>query len=197
MAKPICGRPSTFRAHIRKCPHLAPEAKQKLAEEDAARNPPDEPNGPGSDFSPDLSAPPPPAVGLSLASVSSLPLDHGIQIRPPLNLTLAESEMFQADILRLFVANNFALRAVESVETCLFFDKYVPGARLPTRQALGGRILKEAVRKSEEHMVKAVYGKMATGLSDGWKDKRKRALLAYMANVDATVCLMLQLNHIY
>ncbi|CCO34210.1 hypothetical protein BN14_08304 [Rhizoctonia solani AG-1 IB] len=35
-------------------------------------------------------------------------------------------------------------------------------------------------------MVKAVYGKMATGMSDGWKDKRKRALLAYMANVDAT-----------
>ncbi|KAF8748189.1 VAMP synaptobrevin-like protein [Rhizoctonia solani] len=35
-------------------------------------------------------------------------------------------------------------------------------------------------------MVKAVYGKMATGLSNGWKDKRKRALLAYMANVNAT-----------
>ncbi|CAE6409198.1 unnamed protein product [Rhizoctonia solani] len=33
-------------------------------------------------------------------------------------------------------------------------------------------------------MVKAVHGKMATGLSDGWKGKRKRALLAYMANVD-------------
>ncbi|KDN33141.1 hypothetical protein RSAG8_13769, partial [Rhizoctonia solani AG-8 WAC10335] len=46
------------------------------------------------------------------------------------------------------------------------------------------RILRGVVRKSEEHMVKAVHGKMATGLSDGWKGKRKRALLAYMANVD-------------
>ncbi|QRW16562.1 hAT family dimerization protein [Rhizoctonia solani] len=181
---PMCGRPSTFRAHIRKCPYVAAEAKQKLAEEDSARNPPNEPNGLG----PDLGVPSAllPAVDSSHTSASFLPPDHGIQIRAPLNLTPAETEIFQAKILRLFIANNIALRAIDSVETWLFFNQYFPGAPLPTRQALAGRILKEAVRKSEENMVKAVYGKMATGLSDGWKDKRKRALLAYMANVNAT-----------
>ncbi|KEP45146.1 DUF659 family protein [Rhizoctonia solani 123E] len=183
----MCGRPSTFRAHIKTCPHMPLEAKQTLAEEDAAKNPPDEPNNPGPDFSPDLGGPLPPAASVSLTSVSLLPPvpEHNIQIRAPLDLTPAEAQVFQADILRLFVANNFALRAIESVETRLFFNKYALGAPLPTRQALGGRILKDAVRESEAHMVKAVHGKMVTGLSDGWKDKRKRALLAYMANVDA------------
>ncbi|EUC55524.1 hAT family dimerization protein [Rhizoctonia solani AG-3 Rhs1AP] len=183
VAKPMCGRPSTFRAHIRKCTHMPLEAKQILTEEDTARNPPDEP---GLDFGPNLGGPPlPPATDSSLTSVSLLPPEDNFQIRAPLNLTPAQTQVFQADILRLFVANNFALRAVASVETGLFFDKYFPGAPLPTRQALSGRILKMAVQKSEEHMVEAVHGKMATGLSDGWKDKRKRALLAYMANVDA------------
>ncbi|CCO38076.1 hypothetical protein BN14_12240 [Rhizoctonia solani AG-1 IB] len=164
-----------------KCPHVVPEAKQKLAEEDAARNPPNEPSSSGPNPGSNLGGPPPP-----LPSISLFPPDHSIQICAPLDLTPNEAKTFQADILRLFVSNNIALRAVDSVETRIFFNKYFPGAQLPTRQALGGDILKEAVQKSEEHMVKAVYGKMATGMSDGWKDKRKRALLAYMANVDAT-----------
>ncbi|KAF8689801.1 hypothetical protein RHS03_09018, partial [Rhizoctonia solani] len=183
-AKPMCGRPSTFQAHIQKCPYVAAEAKQKLAEEDSARNPPNEPNGLG----PDLGVPSAllPAVDLSHTSASFLPPDHGIQICAPLNLTPAETEIFQAKILRLFIANNIALCAIDSVETWLFFNQYFPGAPLPTQQALAGQILKEVVQKLEENMVKAVYGKMATGLSNGWKDKRKRVLLAYMANVNAT-----------
>jgi hypothetical protein len=166
---------------------VALEAKQKLVEEDTIHNLPNKANNPTPLFDTSLGgplSPPPPATSLSL-----LPLDHGIQSHAPLDLTPAEAEIFQADILRLFVANNFALCAVGSVETRLFFNKYCPGAPLPTQQALSRRILKEAVWKSKEHMVQAVFGKMATGLSDGWKDKRKRALLAYMANVDATVCL--------
>ncbi|KAF8692824.1 hypothetical protein RHS03_08537, partial [Rhizoctonia solani] len=182
--KPMCGRPSTFQAHIQKCPYVAAEAKQKLAKEDSARNPPNEPNGLG----PDLGVPSAllPAVDLSHTSASFLPPDHGIQICAPLNLTPAKTEIFQAKILRLFIANNIALCAIDSVETWLFFNQYFPGAPLPTQQALAGQILKEVVWKLEENMVKAVYGKMATGLSNGWKDKRKCALLAYMANVDAT-----------
>ncbi|QRW20585.1 hAT family dimerization protein [Rhizoctonia solani] len=150
----------------------------------AVLNPPNEPNGLG----PDLGVPSAllPAVDSSHTSASFLPPDHGIQICAPLNLTPAKTEIFQAKILRLFIANNIALCAIDSVETWLFFNQYFPGAPLPTRQALAGQILKEAVWKLEENMVKAVYGKMATGLSNGWKDKRKRALLAYMANVDAT-----------
>ncbi|QRV73696.1 hAT family dimerization protein [Ceratobasidium sp. AG-Ba] len=188
IAKPMCGRPSTFRPHIRHCPHVPLEAKQKLAEEEAARNPVDNSSQLDPDFGLDRSGPlpPRPAPGSSFASTSLPPPYHGIQIREPLDLTPAEAKSFQSDILRLFVANNFALNAVGSVETRLFFNKYFPGAQLPTRQALGGRILKEAVRESEERMLQAVHGKLATGMSDGWKDKRKRALLAYMANVDAT-----------
>lgn len=102
-------------------------------------------------------------------------------------LTHTELQEFQTDILHLFVANNFALHAIDSIQTRLFFEKWLPGPDLPTRQALGGRILGAAVQKAKEHTLSSVKCKMAVGMSDGWKNIRKTSLLACMINVDYTV----------
>jgi hypothetical protein len=105
-------------------------------------------------------------------------------------LTLAETHELHNDILNLFVANNFPLHAINSPETEYFFPKWMPGASLPTRQALGGLILKKAVKKCEERTVASVKGKLAVGMSDGWKNIRKKSLLASMINVNCKVSFL-------
>jgi hypothetical protein len=105
----------------------------------------------------------------------------------PITLTYSELQEFHTDLLHLFVANNIAIHAIDSVQTELFFKKWVPGPELPNRQALGGRILKSAVKESKSHMLAAVKGKLAVGISDGWSNIRKKALLAAMINVDYKV----------
>jgi hypothetical protein len=140
-------------------------------------------DGPG----PNLDAAPAQPAPNALHTLPQVPARTGRTNRQPVNFTYTESKEFHTDLLHLFVANGFALHAINSVQTGLFFDKYLPGAELPTRQALGGPILRSAVQESREHMVKAVAGRMAVGISDGWKNISKHQLLAYMINVDYTV----------
>ncbi|QRV77917.1 hypothetical protein RhiJN_05932 [Ceratobasidium sp. AG-Ba] len=96
------------------------------------------------------------------ATATSATLDHHPKTQP-VHLTYTELQGYHRDLLHFF--------------------KWLPGPELPTRQALGGRILQAAVKDSKARMKAAMDGKMATGISDGWKTYRK-ALLACMINVD-------------
>lgn len=174
LAKTLCGRVSTLRAHVRECPYVNIDAKGRLEEEDRLREGPRE----GS------------------AETTASAADHvvhptsTITYHPktkPTSLTYTETQEFHLDILHLFAANNFPLHAIDSAQTHVFAEKWLPGLVLPTRQALGGRILKSAVKESKENMRKATDGKLAIGISDGWKNISRKSLLAYMVNVEYKV----------
>ncbi|CAE6453995.1 unnamed protein product [Rhizoctonia solani] len=150
------------------------DAKDRLQAEDAQVNGP--PAGPTN------------TTPLQYQSLATIPATRDtISARHPkthpIHLTYPELQEFHRDLLRLFAANNFPLHAIGSPETHIFFQRWFPGPELPTRQALGGRILDAAVSESKERMKVAVNGKLATGISDGWKSMKK-SLLAGMINVD-------------
>lgn len=177
---------STFKTHLRDYRYAAPEAKAKLALEHPGEH--DTPND-DADSVPQVATATPiiPPIIPSTYSHARQPVPHAKAHQ--IDLTLTETHEFHNDILNLFVVNNFPLLAISSPETEYFFSKWMPGAILPTCQALGGPILKKAVKKCEERTIASVKDKLAIGMSDGWKNIRKKSLLASMINVDYKVSL--------
>lgn len=155
---------------------MSEEAKERLRAEDEARA------GPADNL--DGAVQPVRQVS-STASNATLGLTHHPKTQP-IALAFAELQEFHLDILHLFAANSFSLHAIGNPQTRLFFQRWIPGPKLPTQQALGGRVLRAAVKDSKDRMKAAVDGKLAIGISDGWKSARK-ALLACMVDVDYKV----------
>lgn len=90
---------------------------------------------------------------------------------------------FAADLCHLFVACNFVFNTVENPQMQLFFAKWLPQAKLPSRRALSSTHLDNAVTTAEAHTWATVLGKYATGQSDGWKNITKTSLLTSTMNV--------------
>ncbi|OBZ67907.1 hypothetical protein A0H81_12375 [Grifola frondosa] len=91
---------------------------------------------------------------------------------------------FAADLCRLLVACNVAWWAVEHPYLRWFFGQWVPGANIPGRTTVSGRILNEEAGKVVDMMKLQVKGKYATGQCDGWKNISKTSLVASMINVE-------------
>ena len=69
----------------------------------------------------------------------------------------------------------------------LFFEKWLPGAKLPDRRKLSGIHLDAAVNNALAHTKSQVYGKLATGQSDGWKNIAKTSVITSMMSVENDV----------
>ncbi|GAB1522401.1 hypothetical protein RhiTH_005517 [Rhizoctonia solani] len=153
----MCG-PFNISAHIRKCPYVAAEAKQKLAEEDSARNPPNEPNGLG----PDLGVPSAllPAVD-SHTSASSCHQTMASDFSS--YLTPAETKSFKpkssASLLPIILP--FVLLTQLKLG---FFQPIFPWCPFAYSTSPSGEFSRRQL-KSEENMVKAAY---TVGIKDIW-----------------------------
>ncbi|KAG5639132.1 hypothetical protein H0H81_006721 [Sphagnurus paluster] len=89
-------------------------------------------------------------------------------------------EAFHIQLLRAFVSAGWSFNTIEDVEVMKLFHDFCPGARLPGRDKLSGKILGNAVTKFTNEMVNSVKGGLATISCDGWKDISKKHLIAFM-----------------
>ncbi|KAF8595789.1 hypothetical protein BDV93DRAFT_416285, partial [Ceratobasidium sp. AG-I] len=91
---------------------------------------------------------------------------------------------FESDICKLWVANGWSWNSINNPQTRMFFDSWRPEAKLPDRHKLSGAVLEGEVETANTLMREAVKGRIATGMSDGWKNIRRTSLLASMLSVD-------------
>ena len=98
---------------------------------------------------------------------------------------------FHGDVEKLLITGNVAFRAVEQPFWKYFFAKYVPGAPLPTRQAVASRILDQEATAVVDGMRRFTRGRYRTGQSDGWKTISRASIIGSMVNVEYQVCFVL------
>ncbi|CDO78287.1 hypothetical protein BN946_scf184674.g9 [Trametes cinnabarina] len=72
----------------------------------------------------------------------------------------------------------------------LFFEKWIPGAKIPDRRQLSGKHLQNAVKMVKLSTHSAVQGKYAIGQSDGWKNIAKTSVITSMMSVNREVHLV-------
>ncbi|QRW03496.1 hypothetical protein RhiLY_02495 [Ceratobasidium sp. AG-Ba] len=100
------------------------------------------------------------------------------------SLSPEQQKQFESDLCKLWVANGFAWHAINQPQTQIFFQKWLPEARLPDRQKLSGDVLLQEVEHANASMREAIRGRVATGMSDGWKNIKRNYLVASMLSVD-------------
>ncbi|CUA68261.1 Zinc finger BED domain-containing protein 4 [Homo sapiens] [Rhizoctonia solani] len=163
---PIPSRRERMEAHIRECQLVDPTAKTRL-ENDRV---------PESTLA---------MTGLSLSestgphSAAALELT-GVKMSPE------DQRRFESDLCKLWVALGIPWHGINNPQAHIFFRNWRPDAKLPDRHKLLGSILQHEVESAREAMRMAVDGKTATGMSDGWKNIRRNALLALLLSVDYT-----------
>lgn len=82
-------------------------------------------------------------------------------------------EEFNEDLCKLFVSCGFAWNGASNPEMHLFCEKWIPGSEVPDRRLLSGRVLNQEVERVEAKTKDRAEGKIATGMSDGWKNISK------------------------
>jgi hypothetical protein len=104
-------------------------------------------------------------------------------------------EEFSNDFLKLLVANGSPWLFANNPETHIFANKWMtPGAIIPNRKQLSGRILDKEVKLVEDQMKLKIQGKIGTGQCDGWKNNAKKSVVSMMVTVENEVSLTLQLS---
>lgn len=170
---PVSGRREGFEAHIRSCNLIDLKAKARLARESA--RPPSSSNTNSSRHLQDHSS--------DTESASSRGSSPGLTL-----LSKEQQKRFESDLCKLWVANGWAWNGVIQPQTRIFFRDWVPGAKLPDRHKLSGPILRSEVEASNSAMHDDIKGRIAIGMSDGWKNIKRDSLLATMLSVDYKVC---------
>ena len=97
---------------------------------------------------------------------------------------------FNHDFLKLLVANGSPWLFANNPETHIFADKWItPGAVIPDRKQLSGRILDKEVKDVEDRVKLKIQGKVGTGQCDGWKNNAKKSVVSTMVTVENEVRL--------
>ncbi|KAI0323704.1 hypothetical protein GY45DRAFT_1264165, partial [Cubamyces sp. BRFM 1775] len=85
---------------------------------------------------------------------------------------------------------NIPWNAAANPQLDLFFEKWVPGAKVPDRRKLSGKYLQDAADTVKNSIRTAVLGQYATGQSDGWKNIAKTSVITSMMSVNREVHLV-------
>ena len=97
---------------------------------------------------------------------------------------------FNDNFLKLLVANGSPWLFANNPEMRIFADKWItPGAVIPDRKQLSGRILDKEVKSVEDRMKLKIQGKVGTGQCDGWKNNAKKSVVSTMVTVENEVRL--------
>lgn len=185
--------------HLRdKCVFALPELKQQAADELIKRRTIRNPTNQSSNTSTSrLNSGPATGIPLGASAINSrtslarVGSDSTILLTcAPLSearFTLDKQREFAADLLHVFIACGFPFSAASNAVFKNFFSKYVPGAQVPGRQVLAGRILNEQVAKAEDFVMQQTTGKLAMGQCDGWKNVSRTPVIAVMMSVEGHV----------
>ena len=90
-------------------------------------------------------------------------------------------------MLKVFVSAGIPWNAASDPQMHLFFDKWIPGSKVPDRCVLSGWLLDAEVTEAESRMQKRMVGKLATGQCDGWKNVARASVVASMVTVEGEV----------
>jgi hypothetical protein len=101
--------------------------------------------------------------------------------------TQQQQEDFKVALCRLLVTCNIAWAAVSNPYWIWFFNTYIPQAHVPSPQQLAGRVLDEESQKVLESWRIKTEGRFGSGQCDGWKNIRKRNIVASVMNVEFMV----------
>ncbi|KAJ7826527.1 hypothetical protein B0H13DRAFT_1657501, partial [Mycena leptocephala] len=154
--KPFCGKIKYLTHHIRDCDSVQAKWKQKLEAEND-----------GSDS--DNSATPATAT-TSQAVVKKRQATFEV-IPGAKRFKKDNQSAFESDILKFWTALNASFNSIEHPFVRHFFEKWVPGADIPGRDALSGRILDAEVLSIEAGRKSEMKDELATGSVDGWSTK--------------------------
>jgi hypothetical protein len=69
----------------------------------------------------------------------------------------------------------------------IFYRKWVPDVVVPDQLTLSGPILDWEVVKVEERLKLKLQERLATFMTDGWKNKAKQSIVASMVSVASEV----------
>ena len=111
-------------------------------------------------------------------SASSHTLSRHMAVLEPWNP--GKQERFDSCIARATAAANLALSWTENPEILALFDKFVPGAKLPTQKVLTNRIIPTEVNKLHQQAMKNVSGSEVTIQCDGWTALNTHHYIAFM-----------------
>ncbi|KAJ7875062.1 ribonuclease H-like domain-containing protein [Mycena leptocephala] len=154
--KPFCGKIKYLTNHIRDCDSVQAKWKQKLEAEND-----------GSDS--DNSATPATAT-TSQAVVKKRQATFEV-IPGAKRFKKDNQNAFESDILKFWTALNASFNSIEHPFVRHFFEKWVPGADIPGRDALSGRILDAEVLSIEAGRKSEMKDELAMGSVDGWSTK--------------------------
>ncbi|KAF8502347.1 hypothetical protein F5888DRAFT_1588407, partial [Russula emetica] len=104
--------------------------------------------------------------------------------------TANQQQEFSEDLLKVFVSAGIPWNAASDPEMNLFFNKWVPGSKMPHRRVLSGRLLDKEAMEAESRIKKRMVGKVATGQCDGWKNVARASVVATMVTVEGEAYLM-------
>jgi hypothetical protein len=100
---------------------------------------------------------------------------------------------FSKDFLKLLIANGAPFLFANNPETRIFAAKWItPGAVIPDRKKLSGRILDDEVKVTEDRVKLKVQGKVGTGQCDGWKNNAKKSVVSTMVTVENEASYLLE-----
>ena len=185
---PMPGKVSKLKAHLKSCMNITNETRtQALAELPANKeNVPPQRTLHGLPYTQSNPGPSTPARPLkrSRTGMSSFEDDSA----PQWSTSLQED--FNDDLLKIFVSCRFSWNSASDPQMGLFVEKWIPGAKLPDRRALSGRILDREVERVEARTREQIKGKVAMGQCDGWKNVAKTSVVTSMITVEHMVSFM-------
>ncbi|KAJ6598636.1 ribonuclease H-like domain-containing protein [Mycena sp. CBHHK59/15] len=145
--KPFCGKIKYLTNHIRDCDSVQAKWKQKLEAEN---------DGSDSDNS---------------ATPATATTSQAVVKKRQATFEKDNQNAFESDILKFWTALNASFNSIEHPFVRHFFEKWVPGADIPGRDALSGRILDAEVLSIEASRKSEMKDELATGSVDGWSTK--------------------------
>ena len=91
------------------------------------------------------------------------------------------------DLCKLFAACGISWNVIDNPQFHLFFEKWLPRARIPDRRALSGSVLNTVAEEAVGAVKVRVAGKLAMGQSDGWKNIARTNVISSVMSVDHQV----------
>ncbi|KAJ8581921.1 hypothetical protein M405DRAFT_751040, partial [Rhizopogon salebrosus TDB-379] len=97
----------------------------------------------------------------------------------------SKQEAFSQQLLRACISAGWSFNSLSDPEVLKLFHDYIPGATIPTRQAVSGKILRAEVTRVEAE-IQHTFSKGAYSVlsGDGWRDLSKTHQIAFTHTVE-------------
>ncbi|EED82724.1 predicted protein [Postia placenta Mad-698-R] len=99
----------------------------------------------------------------------------------------SKQKQLEDRLIRLTASAGLPLTWVENPEFLAFLDKFIPGAKAPSRKVLTQRLLPQTLSVLRAQAKKSADGHAATVQCDGWTAENFHHFIAFMITADRKV----------